>query len=496
MSDETFDAVIKRLRKQGRDDSSVEVKECGRKLSKDVWESISAFANTEGGLLILGVSESKGFVPVEGFELDAVRDQFLSGMGDGGVKGRLTNPPRYSIERRELDGEPVMLVRIDELVASRKPCYITERGVQGGSYKRIDDADIALSANEIYALANACAVTASDRESVTDACVSDLDEAIYSLTFAKAAQIMPRALKGAETTEEKLKRLNFIDSVGGATKAGLLCAGAYPQQFFPKLNVDVAVHPGLEKSMVSAVRFADRVICEGTIGEMVESSVLAVVKNLRTVSSVKELGRVDEPEIPVAVLREAVANALIHRDYDARFDGESVSIDVYPDRIEITNPGGLWGGKSRSNLADGRSCCRNATLMKLMSIVPLPSGAGSPAEGNGSGIPLMINECVERGLRSPEFRPAIDHFKVVVFRSNKSDKVSDSHCKGAGADDERLLCDLLSQYGELSIRELGQRSNLSVNQARARVRKLLDAGAVEPTAPATSRNRKYRLRKA
>lgn len=62
-------------------------------------------------------------------------------------------------------------------------------------------------------------------------------------------------------------------------------------------------------------------------------------------------------------LREAIANALIHRDYDSRFEGEAISIDIYEDRVEVVNPGGLWGGKSRANLADGRSCCRNATLM-------------------------------------------------------------------------------------------------------------------------------------
>ncbi|MFR5416201.1 MAG: ATP-binding protein [Collinsella sp.] len=57
----------------------------------------------------------------------------------------------------------------------------------------------------------------------------------------------------------------------------------------------------------------------------------------------------------------------------------------------MTNPGGLYGGKTRENLFDGSSRCRNATLVKLMSIVPLPDGAGSPAEGNGSGIPMMID---------------------------------------------------------------------------------------------------------
>lgn len=146
MSDEELLAIVGRLRRQGKDDASYEVKECASKLSKDIWETVSAFANTEGETFILGLSEAEGFTPVDNFDRDKVRDQFLSGMGDGGSRGRLVNPHHYAIGRAELQGGPLLVIQVDELDPSHKPCYITDRGVQGGSYRRVDDADMPLTA--------------------------------------------------------------------------------------------------------------------------------------------------------------------------------------------------------------------------------------------------------------------------------------------------------------------------------------------------------------
>lgn len=490
MSD--IDAIVARLRKQGKDDAAVEAKECSNALSKSIWASVSSFANTEGGEIILGLSEANGFAPVDDFQIDRVRDQFISGMGDGSVKAKLSNPPSYRIRSDELEGKPILRIAIDELDCSYKPCFVTDRGIQGGSYKRIDDKDIPLTPNEIFSLQNANTLRDADRHAVSGARETDLDRAVLTQAFAKAAQITPRALKNADTDEEKMRRLNFIDSDSHVTKAGLLSAGSYPQQFFPKLLVDVAVHAGTEKAPLGGPRFVDRALCEGTLGEMIEAAVAAVSKNLKRSSSVEGLARVDELEIPVVVLREAIANALIHREYDQRFDGEAVSVDVFDDRVEITNPGGLWG-KSRADILDGRSCCRNATLMRLMSIVPLPSGAGSPAEGNGSGMLLIVSECANRGLREPVFHPAIDHFKTVLFRPSAHEALEADQERG-GSDEEAIVT-LLEQHGTLSAKELASGSDLSINQVRARVKKLLDEGIVEATAPATSRNRKYRLAK-
>lgn len=487
----SVEAAISLLRTRG-EGPEYEAKESRCELSNDVWETVSAFANTEGGTILLGVSEKDGFSPVPGFQIDKVEDQFVVGMGDGGQPGRLTSPPEYRLRRCMLEGLPVLLVEVDELPMSEKPCYITARGVLGGSYKRVDGKDVKLSANEVYSLQSASAVDGSDRRAVPEATADDLDREICLRAFERARTAAPRALRGAETEAERLRRLNFTDAEGGVTKAGLLTAGAYPQQFFPKLSVDVAVHPGMRKSTGGPVRFLDRQVCEGTVGEMIDEAVKAVERNLRTVSTVTGTGRIDEPEVPEAVLREAIANALVHRSYDRRFDGEGVAVDVFPDRVEITNPGGLWG-KSREDLADGRSCCRNATLMRLLSLVPLPEGAGSPAEGNGSGIPLMVHEMSERGMEPPSFRPAIDHFKVVVPRPTLG-RTAPTQAASAGTRKGRASIEAtLKEHGELSLREIVDLTALTKSQARRRVNDLIAAGTVEPTAPPTSRKRKYRL---
>lgn len=455
MNENELTGLLESLRRMGSDDLNVEVKESATTLSRDVWETVSAFANTAGGIIVLGVSESAGFVPVENFETEKVLNQFVAGMGDAGGRGKLANPPKYTIERVELQGTVVLVITIEELDPSSKPCYVIERGAQGGSCKRIDDKDVPLSSTEVLSLSSYERTSPSDRD----------------------------AVPGAPDKKTKLERLNFLDSQGNVTKAGLLAAGAYPQQFYPKLFIDVAVYAGTQKGAAGSLRFMDRTICEGTLGEMVSDAVAAVVKNLRRTSTIQGVSRVDSLEIPEEVLREAIANAVIHREYGDRFCGQSIAVDVFDDRVEVTNPGGLYGGKTRENLFDGSSRCRNATLVKLMSIVPLPDGAGSPAEGNGSGIPMMIDAMRAHGLAEPLFCPGFDRFKVVLYRS-KIEPVD----HGGG-----LIVTALKHYGELGTRELAERTGLTISQVRSRVNALIAQGELEPTAPATSRNRKYRL---
>lgn len=143
---------------------------------------MSAFANTDGDTLLLGVSERDGLVPVTGFQIDRVCDQLVSGMGDGGFPDLLTNPPGYHVDHAACEGGTVLVVCIEELLPAQKPCYITARGVQGG-YRRIDDKDVRLSPNELYVIQSAILVNRSDRESVEDAAASDFDGAVYEAAF-------------------------------------------------------------------------------------------------------------------------------------------------------------------------------------------------------------------------------------------------------------------------------------------------------------------------
>lgn len=483
MNENELTGLLESLRRMGSDDLNVEVKESATTLSHDVWETVSAFANTAGGIIVLGVSERAGFVPVENFETEKVLNQFVAGMGDAGGRGKLANPPKYTIERVELQGTVVLVITIEELDPSSKPCYVIERGAQGGSYKRIDDKDVLLSSTEVLSLASYGRKTPSDRDVVPGAVMGDFDEALVDRTIERAFSLTPRAMRGATDKKTKMERLNFLDSQGNVTKAGLLAAGAYPQQFYPKLFIDVAFHAGTQKGAAGSLGFMDRTICEGTLGEMISDAVAAVAKNLRRTSTVQGVSRIDSLEIPEEVLREAITNAAIHREYGDRFCGQSIAVDVFDDRIEVVNPGGLYGGKTRENLFDGSSRCRNATLVKLMSLVPLPDGAGSPAEGNGLGIPMMIDAMRAHGLAEPLFCPGFDRFKVVLYRS-KTEQVDH------GGD---LIMAALKRYDELGTRELAERTGLTVTQVRTRVNALIAQGELEPTAAATSRNRKYRL---
>ena len=93
--------LVARLRLQHNDDENVEAKKCETKLSNDVWESVSAFGNTSGGLILLGLDQGKGFTVPPKFDIDKSIDQFVSGMQP--KNGKLTNPPQYDIARVDFD---------------------------------------------------------------------------------------------------------------------------------------------------------------------------------------------------------------------------------------------------------------------------------------------------------------------------------------------------------------------------------------------------------
>lgn len=478
---------IARLKRQHSDDALVEAKACSVNLSTDVWESVSAFANTSGGALFLGVDESSNFSPTLGFDIDKIISQFVSGIGDGGEAGKLHNAPPYSIERHELEGRQVLVIEIEEIDIRLKPCYLLNRAIQNGSYKRVDDKDIRLSLTEIYEMQNALVPSDADGRVVEEARESDLEDQIVNDIISYELRHDARSVKGVTDRGEQMKRLRITDGKGGVRLAGILVAGSYPQQFFPKLVIDVTAHPGTEKSITNSPRFIDRKICEGPLPDAIDDALMAITRNLRTYSIIDGAGRRDELEIPLDVLREALANAVIHREYSDFFRGQAISVDIFPDRVAITNPGGLWGGKTKENLADGTSRCRNDSIMRLMSAVQLPDGSGVPAEGEGSGIPLMINEMKSRALKPPEFKPGIDSFTVVLSRGGAEIAenrrwISGRTSETLGPHGEALL--LMARRGKsVTVAEAHNSLGLDSDEIRKIAAGLIESGLLVQYAP-------------
>lgn len=480
MNSKELTEIVKKLRFQRNDDENIEAKKCEAKLSSDVWESVSAFGNTSGGLILLGLDQESGFTVPPKFDIEKSIEQFVSGMQP--KNGKLTNPPQYDLARVDFEGSQVLAIRIDEVDLAQKPCFITSRGVGNGSYKRVADKDMKLSATEIFALQNALVPSPADREVVPEASISDLNEETIRIIVENEKINHPKALRGAKTSQAQMARLNITDQNGKVRLGGLLAAGSYPQQFFPKLVVDVMVHPNIEKSAPTGPRYLDRTVCEGELGEVIEDAVAATAKNLRRISIVEGAGRKDELEIPEEVLREAIANAVIHREYGPRHVGQSVAVDIYPDRVEITNPGGLWGGKTLDNIADGTSLCRNSALMRLMSAVELPGGTGRPAEGGGGGIPFMIRLMQSKTLTAPDFEADINSFKVRLGRSGTEITANrrwiDRVTKRELSQHEQSLLLTMKKMGTSTIQELHRSLMIDSDEIRDSVSRFEREGIV------------------
>lgn len=481
MNSEQLRATVARLRAAGTDDAWVEVKRSGPKLSSDVWETVSAFANTAGGTIILGLSEVDGFVPAKVFDLQANLDAFVMGVGDGGIDNcKLENPPRYTLERHEFEGKSLLVIDIAENEIGSKPCFIRKLGMVSGSYKRVDDKDLRLSPTELYEMQNILKPSIDDREVVPGATPDDLNDDVVDQIIAMARMLNSKAARGTSDRASIMRRLNITDGGDGVLMAGLLVAGDYPQMFFPKLVVDVATYPDTAKSAPGKPRFIDRRICEGSLSEVMADAMAAIERNLRTYSIVDGVGRHDEQEIPRDVLREAVANALVHREYNAAFTGRAVSVEIYPDRVVIKSPGGLWGGKTIDNLADGDSICRNATLMKLMRFVSLPGEVGSPAEGNGTGIELMLREMASKSLPAPEFEAGIDSFSVTLGRHGTEIAEFQSWLAHIGCAElpqiERATLLTVKRSGPKTVRELHEQLSCDSDDVRAALVNLVQRG--------------------
>lgn len=479
---------VRRLRSIGSDDSFAEAKASVGKLPKTVWESVSAFANTRGGVVILGIDETRAFLPAEGFSPQPILDALSDGLNpQPGKKSKITPLPPTEIDQIEFEGAVLVALSVEPLVATPAPCYVADQGVENGSYRRWDDQDIHLTSYEIYLLRHRHELTSTDREPVAGASARDLDSDLMDRAIARLRSQGSRALTGAPTRLDQLLRLNLVTAEGIPTLAGIVSAGLYPQQFFPQLFVDVAVHPGITKSDPrSPARFVDRQVCEGPIPAMTEMAVSAVLRNLRTARVVEGTRGVDVPEIPHDVLREAIVNAVTHRDYSSWGRGQQVAVDVYADRVEITSPGGFWGGITPANVAEGVSRSRNDTLAKLLTRIPLPGGDAMVCENQGSGVPQMIGAMRDRGLPIPEFQDTIDGVRVILHRFGLLTAETRSWLEDLTQEElsphEEIALVLAKTQSRVTPQELRQQIGRDTDDARADLLRLTQLGLLHHVA--------------
>jgi ATP-dependent DNA helicase RecG len=413
-----LERLIALLRHARTDLCDVEVKAAAAGgLPKSLRDTLSAFSNDRGGTIILGLSEDDDFRAAPGFDAARIRDALAAACNSD-----LHPPVRAEIEIVPFGEALLVVAEIGELDPRFKPCYVAARGEYNGSFTRGGDGDRRLTDFEIHLLHTNRGQPDDDRQPVEGAIQDDLERVEIDALVERVRLRQPRAFAGL-SDEQVLRRLNVlaVDSAGQLrpTLGGLLALGGYPQQFFPQLNATFVVYPGLSDQDVPAngPRFLDNRSFDGPIPVIVDEAVTAVLRNTSVRSFVDGAGRTDVYDYPAEAVREAVANALLHRDYSPYSRGTPVQIILYADRLVIANPGGLFGAVTEDDLGgDGVTSTRNSVLAKVLQDVRLPGTGRMVCENRASGIPTMLRELRRIGSPPPEFHSRITRFKVIMPR--------------------------------------------------------------------------------
>lgn len=425
--DFNLDEYIAFARMVGTDTESVEVKAAVGGLPKNVVETLSAFSNTSGGVLVLGLSEKDNFAAAEGFDAHSIADSLAQACSQ-----KMEPPVRASVEISLFEGAPVVVAIVPETAPYAKPCYIKARTVYDGSYVRVSDGDRRLSPYEVDRIRERSHQPRYDQQIVPEAEMRELDPEILSTFLVLQRQESHRAFKDM-SDDEMLETLKVAsrDEVGALrpTLAGLMAMGRYPQQHFPRAYVSFAKYPGRSKADVTleGLRFVDSKNIMGSIPVMISETMNCVRRNMNLSSKMRGALRVEEWEYPEAAVREALANALLHRDYSSEGLAAQVQVNMYDDRIEIMSPGGLCGEITVDRLGElGVSFARNQVLSRLLESTLYPSGfaeQGKVVENKGTGYFQIQSSLRKAGHPDPVPRDYINVFVLDLYRKGASEEV-------------------------------------------------------------------------
>ena len=224
---------------------------------------------------------------------------------------------------------------------------------------------------------------------------------------------MPRL---SHFSDKQMYEVLSLTNGGVLTLAAVMNFSINPQILFPQLVITASVIPGVNRkdNAGDLTRFIYNQRFEGTISDMFEKALAFCMRNMktRTIINLVTGKHENRTEYPLAAIREAVLNALIHRDYSHNTEEMPIQIDFFVDRLEIHSPGSLYGSMTVEQLGITRPDQRNPTLAVMAETL-------LSVENRYSGIPIIRHEMASYGLPEPIFQNRSNEFVVILFNSAK-----------------------------------------------------------------------------
>lgn len=420
--------LIERL--QGSETLEVEVKLAQGSIPKSLWETVSAFANTNGGWILLGVKESNNKLEVEGVSNPSkMLDDFYN---------MLRNPQKinYPICSAQdarietLDGKEILVIRVPETPRQQRPVYINGNPYNG-TYVRRHTGDHHCTKPEVDRMMREASDVGADSAILSGFNVDDIDR--DALTRYRRLDQTLHPGEPRNTYDD----LRFLTAIGGYArergtgKEGLTVAGLL------LLGTDQAIREWRSRHLIDYrmvlteddpdKRWDDRVLWEGHLFGAFENIYLRLTTGLATAFQLQGVTRIEESPVHV-VLREALVNLLVHADYAVP---EASLIVRTPSGFLFRNPGS--SRISEFDLLHGdRSDPRNPELVRMFRLIGL-------AEEAGTGIPKIIRAWRELGLEMPKIDAGTERYEFIL-------QLRQAHL--LSVEDRRWLKSLGSQWNE------------------------------------------------
>jgi ATP-dependent DNA helicase RecG len=363
---------------------------------EQIAETLVAMANSDGGSVVIGVTAGGELGRLASVEdaADAVT-----------AAQRLCRPPVKTDWRQEQVGDGLVVTlrveRSTEIHGMADGRVLQRRGVD----------NVPVEPAELERLITSRSLGEFELMPVPGARRDDFDEDVVDEYLEKRQKrnpghtILPK--------DKLLQQIGALTQDRTPTVSGILLFGREPQLFLPHSRaIFVKFADTAPRGPDSSFGYGRREEFLGPLPRIVERAYRVIWEEMKRFSVVKGLQRHEETEYPWASVREALVNAVAHRDY--RLTGRSIEIRMYTDRMEITSPGGLPAHITLDNLVE-EHYSRNPRLVNGLH-------QWGYIEELGLGIDQMIEEMVKAGHPPPQFDAKSHRFSVILFNRRDTNR--------------------------------------------------------------------------
>ena len=362
----------------------------------DLADEIAAFANSEGGVLLCGVTDNGDVQNLSREQLVAL-DAFLVEVSTDSIKPAVRIRTRH---KQTAQGKRFLVVEI--------PQGDTQHDSPGGSYIRVGGSKREMTSDERLRLAQRrgqARFASFDEQIVPQTGFNTLEETLWKPLLSA---------EGAAEPESALGKLALLlpDETGTprATVAGVLLCTRNPEQWLPNACITATRYRGKDRASGQI----DTQEITGPLNRQITDAAAFAVRNMQ-VAARKEPARVNLPQYSDKALFEALVNAVVHRDYSIR--ASKIRLSMFENRVEIQSPGALPNNLTIESMA-ARQATRNEALASILGRMPVGQTHGSQdrqffMERRGDGVPIIQRETQELCGKLPEYR-LIDGTEVLL----------------------------------------------------------------------------------